>query len=238
MDLDRYQPPSPEPIPSESLSSDTSMLVVLHPTEKEAKAEPISPEQGWSQIRHASLEHLSGWLGETPPDDDTLVSFCHVSDQLDPEAALRMAHCAAQHPAAVFLTSDETLHWSDDPSIPAGNRQNRTAITPFRLLCRGCLGGLVTIRWSLLQQLTLPTSTGSLHAFLLDLALQVCRRGDSIAHCSEALVQRCIRANPTVPDVASPADRHCWSPELRAEILAITQSTAQAFWSQRTAHSN
>ncbi len=229
MDLDRYQPPAPEPIPSESVSSATSMLVVLHPTEKEAKAEPIAPEQGWSQIRHASLEHLSGWIGEPPPDDDTLVSFCHVSDQLDPEAALRMAHCAAQHPAAVFLTSDETLHWSDDPSVPAGNRQNRTAITPFRLLCRGCLGGLVTIRWSTLQQLTLPTSTGSLHALLLDLALQVCRRGDAIAHCSEALIQRSIRANPTVPDVASPADRHCWSPELRAEILAITQRHSPGF---------
>ncbi|QNJ04041.1 O-antigen biosynthesis protein [Synechococcus sp. PROS-U-1] len=229
MDLDRYQPPAPDPAPTGPITSAASILVVLHPTQAEAEAGREPPREGWRQIQHASLEHLSGWIGAPPPDDDTLISFCHVSDQLDPQAALRIAHCAGQHPAAVFLTSDETLQWSDDPGIPAGNRQNRTEITPFRLLCRGCLGGLVTIRWSTLRQLTLPASTGSLHALLLDLALQVCRRGDAVAHCSEVLLQRSIQANPTVPDVASPADRHCWRPELSAEILAITQRHSPSF---------
>ncbi len=228
-DLDRYQPPAPDPAPTSTLPSPAQILVVLHPTQAEAESEPIQPKQGWSQIRHVSLERLSGGIGAPIQDDATLVSFCHSSDQLDPQAALRMAHCAAQHPAAVFLTSDETLRWSDDPSVPAGNRQNRTAVTPFRLLCRGCLGGLVTIRWSTLQQLKLPASTRSLHALLLDLALQVCHRGDAVAHCPEVLVQRSIRANPTIPDVASPADRHCWPPELSAEVLAITQRHSANF---------
>ena len=231
MDLDRYQPPIPDPAPTEPIPSVASLLVVLHPTQKEAEAKSARSAQleGWGQIRHASLEDPSGWSGAPVPDDETLVSFCHASDQLDPQAALRIAQCAAKHPAAVLLTSDETLRWSDDPGIPAGNRQNRTAITPFRLLCRGCLGGLVTIRWSTLRQLALPASTGSLHALLLDLALQVCRRGDSVAHCSEVLLHRSIRANPTVPDVASPADRHCWSPKLSAEILEITQRHSASF---------
>ena len=229
MDLDRYQPPTPDPTPTGTLPSPAQMLVVLHHTQAEAEAAPIQPKQGWSQIRHTSLEHLSGWVRTPPPDHETLVSFCHASDQLDPQAALRIAHCSAQHPTAVLLTSDETLRWSDDPSVPAGNRQNRTAITPFRLLCRGCLGGLVTIRWSTLQQLTLPASTGSLHALLLDLALQICRRSDAVAHCPEVLLRRSIQANPTVPDVASPADRHCWSSELCAEILTITQRHSPSF---------
>ncbi len=231
MDLDRYQPPIPDPAPTEPIPSVASMLVVFHRTQKEAEAESArtSQQEGWGQIRHAALEDPSGWSGAPAPDDETLVSFCHASDQLDPQAALRMAQCAAKHPAAVLLTSDETLRWSDNPGIPAGNRQSRTAITPFRLLCRGCLGGLVTIRWSTLQQLTLPASTSSLHALLLDLALQICRRGDAVAHCPEVLLQRSIRANPTVPDVASPADRQCWSPELSAEILAITQRHSPDF---------
>ncbi|QNI83104.1 O-antigen biosynthesis protein [Synechococcus sp. RS9907] len=231
MDLDRYQPPRPDPAPSGPTPSAASILVVLHPTPQEAKAESArnSQREGWGQIRHASLEDPSGWIRTPFPDDETLVSFCHASDQLDPQAGLRMAHCAAQHPEAVLLTSDETLRWSDDAGIPAGNRQNRTAITPFRLLCRGCIGGLVTLRWSTLQQLKLPASTGSLHALLLDLALQVCRRGDAVAHCSEVLLQRSIRANPTVPDVASPADRHCWTPELSTEILAISQRHSPGF---------
>ena len=229
MDLDRYQPPAPDPAPTSPINSAASILVVLHPTQAEAEAGHKQPWQGWSQIQHASLEDLSGWIGAPPPNDDTLISFCHASDQLDPQAALRIAHCAGQHPAAVFLTSDETLRWSDDPGIPAGNRQNRTAVTPFRLLCRGCLGGLVTIRWSKLRQLTLPASTGSLHALLLDLALQVCSRGDAVAHCPHVLLQRSIRANPSVPDVASPADRHCWPPELSAEILSITQRHSGSF---------
>ena len=175
MDLDRYQPPIPDPAPRGPIPSAASVLVVFHPTQEAAEAESArsSPPEGWGQIRHASLKDPSGWIRATFPDDETLVSFCHASDQLDPQAGLRMAHCAAQHPEAVLLTSDETLRWSDDPGIPAGNRQNRTSITPFRLLCRGCIGGLVTLRWSTLQQLTLPASTGSLHALLLDLALQV-----------------------------------------------------------------
>ncbi len=231
MDLDRYQPPLPDPAPSGPTPSGASILVVLHPTQSEAEVESArsSQAEAWGQIRHASLEDPSGWIGAPFTDDETLVSFCHASDQLDPQAALRMAHCAAQHPEAVLLTSDETLRWSDGAGIPAGNRQNRTAISPFRLLCRGCIGGLVTLRWSTLQQLTLPASTGSLHALLLDLALQVCRRGDTVAHCSEVLLQRSIRANPTVPDVASPADRHCWTPELSAEILAISQRHSPDF---------
>lgn len=232
MDLDRYQAPSPDPVPNTNspIPPPTSMLVVLHPTQSEAEAGRKTTWQGWSRIQHASLEDLSEWIGAPIPDDTTLVSFCHASDQLDPHAFLRIAHCAAQHPAAVFLTSDETLRWSDDPDIPAGNRQNRTAITPFRLICRGCLGGLVTIRWSTLQQLELPQSTRSLHALLLDLALQVCSRGDSVAHCPQVLLKRSIRANPTVPDVASPADRNCWPSEFSAEILAITQRHSASFF--------
>ena len=231
MDLDRYQPPIPDPAPSGPTLAAALILVVLHPTQQEAEAESARSSQpkGWGQIRHASLEDPSGWIGALPPDSDTLISIYHANDQLDPQAGLRIAHCAAQHPEAVLLTSDETLRWSDDPGIPAGNRQSRTAITPFRLLCRGCIGGLVTIRWSTLQQLTLPASTSSLHALLLDLALQICRRGDAVAHCPEVLLQRSIRANPTVPDVASPADRQCWSPELSAEILAITQRHSPGF---------
>ena len=231
MDLDRYQPPIPDPAPSGPTPAAASILVVLHPTQQAAEAESArsSPPEGWGQIRHASLEDPSGWIGALPPDSNSLISFCHSSDQLDPQAGLRMAHCAEQHPEAVLLTSDETLRWSDDPGIPAGNRQNRTAITPLRLLCRGCIGGLVTLRWSTLQHLTLPASTGSLHALLLDLALQVCRRGDAVAHCPEVLLQRSIRANPTVPDVASPADRHCWTAELGAELLAICRRHSQGF---------
>ena len=231
MDLDRYQPPAPDTPPASPVPSQAMVLVVLHKTQKEAEAEDRRnpPGQGWSRIKHASLENSSGWIESQVPDDSTLVSICHASDQLDPQAAIRMANCAAQHPEAVFLTSDETLRWSDAPSIPPGNRQNRTAITPFRLLCRGCLGGLVTIRWSTLKQLKLPQSTLSLHALLLDLALQICSRGDTASHCSEVLLKRSIRMNPTVPDVASPADRHCWSPDLSAEILAITQRHSASF---------
>jgi len=231
MDLDRYQPPLPDPAPSGPTPAAALILVVLHPTRQEAEAKSGSSSQpeGWGRIRHASIEDPSGWMAAPPTDEETLISFCHASDQLDPQAALRMAKCAAQHPAAVLLTSDETLRWSDDPSIPAGNRQNRTAITAFRLLCRGCIGGLVTLRWSTLQQLKLPASTGSLHALLLDLALQVCRRGETVAHCPEVLLQRSIRANPTVPDVASPAERNCWPPELSAELLAISQRHSPCF---------
>ena len=58
MDLDRYQPPIPDPAPTGPIPSVASMLVVLHPTKKEAEAQSArsSQPQGWGQV--LSLIHI------------------------------------------------------------------------------------------------------------------------------------------------------------------------------------
>ena len=231
-DLDRYQPPEPDPIPIETTPTSNSILIVIHSTQDEADTYINLSLDTWSQTWHRSLDNLSNLLSNAETNDDALISFCHINDQIDPHACRRISEFASLHSDAVLFTSDETLRWSSNPNVAAGNRQCRTAITPLRLICRGCLGGLVTFRYAVLRSLELPDQTLSLHAFLLDLALQVCAQKQPVAHCPEVLLHRSQDDNPNVPDVASPADRTRWSPSMLAEILAITRQRGEVLLEQ------
>ena len=222
-DIDRYQPPIEDPLPASADNWRRPVLIVLHDANDEAATQSDSNAPDWTEVRHGSLNDLSCLQSFGSMKEADLVSICHASDQLDPQAAFRISAFAAQHPETVLFTSDEILRWSPDPGIPAGNRQNRTVITPLRLLCRGCLGGLVTLRRSALETLQWPERVLSLHELLLDLALQICRREQAMAHCPEVLLQRSIAANPSIPDVASPADRKSWTVEQIQHLFAITR---------------
>ena len=79
---------------------------------------------------------------------------------------------------------------------PPGNRQNRVSALPWRLLTRGCIGGLVTIRLNRLHQLELPKQRLCLHNLILDLSLQVSAQRHTCEHLSQALLSRKITRIP------------------------------------------
>lgn len=223
--LDRFLPPPPDPLPPPLDQAVPQLLVVLEAEDETARS--LAAWAGWSQVLalpSARLMLLPEAL--TNADPHTLVSFCHGSDQLDRHAAWRIAAAARRDPEAALLSSDETQRWALSEAMPPANRQCRVAITPLRLLCRGAIGGLVTLPAAVLQHLELPHSCTCLHALLLDLALQLAAQGQRFGHCGEVLLARDPGANPTLPDVATPRDRLVFGTTQAAETLAVLQRRA------------
>ena len=188
-DLDRYQPEPDETVHA-VLQTVTPphnplplVLVVLrtepHPADNRATTAADGENTfgenilGWNQVIHGLLGDLDSVWSALPSANEALVSFCHSDDRLAPEAPQLLSQAAEASPTAALFSSDETLQWSSEPAQRPGNRQNRVAAVPWRLLTRGCIGGLVTIRLSRLRQLELPKQRLCIHNLVLDLSLQV-----------------------------------------------------------------
>ncbi len=224
--LDRYLPPVADPPPSPPEATPPQVLVVIDADQHVACQQ--AAKGGWEQAIAGSISELGQLeqaLSALPP--ITLVSFCHRSDALAADAARRVAAAVAAQPEAALVSSDETHRWSPDPAVPAANRQCRVAPTPLRLICRGGIGGLVTLPAQRLRRLEMPQSRTCLHALMLDLALQLAADGAVFAHCKEVLLARNLVHNPTVPDVAAPCEQNRFTLEQSEEILEITQHRAR-----------
>jgi GT2 family glycosyltransferase len=182
---------------------------------------------GWSQVVPliaCELHTLAESLAKLP--GNTLVSFCHATDKLNAQASQRVAAAAAVQPEVALISSDELIEWASYGSTIAGNRQCRVAPTALRLLIRGALGGIVSLRASDLQNLQLPDQCTCLHALLLSLALQLAQRTRTFGHCCEALLTRNLQTNPNIPDVATPRDRLVFSEKQHEEIVKIASEHA------------
>lgn len=225
--LDRFLPSEPDPAPQPLLPAWPQLLVVLETDQPAALRQAACG--GWSQVlavQPSQLAPLTAALAQLP--SEALVSFCHASDQLDPHACQRIAAAAAVQPQAALLTSDELIQWAPAGVAAAANRQCRVAPTPLRLLTRGALGGLVSLRAGALHSLQLPERCSSLHALLLNLALQLAQKPSPFGHCPQALLARNLQANPSIPDVATPRDRLAFRESQHAEIHQIASQHAGA----------
>ena len=239
-DLDRYQPEPDETIqavlqtvtPPQNLLP--LILVVLgtepHPVDNRATNTTVGGQSvGWNQIIHGLLGDLDSVWSALPAANEALVSFCHSDDRLAPQAPQLLSQAAETSPTAALFSSDETLQWSTEPAQRPGNRQNRVAVVPWRLLTRGCIGGLVTIRLSRLRQLELPKQRLCVHNLVLDLSLQVSMQSKKCEHLIEDLLIRNITTNPAIPDVASPRDRRVFSTSQSQEALSICRALGAYF---------
>ena len=228
-DLDRYQPlPALESPPTGSGKPAAGVLVVLGgPSER--GVHPAETQHGWPLVLEGKLDALDGiWAQMRELKHNPWISFCHSSDRIDPSAADRLAAFGSLNPEVALLTSDETLQWSSEPQQPPGNPQYRAALTPWRLLSRGAIGGLVSIRLQPLLTLELPSHRCCLHNLLLDLSLQLIDQQASIQHLHEVLISRCQQHNPSIPDVACPRDRLAFSQDQSDELLALVRDRGQS----------
>jgi GT2 family glycosyltransferase len=228
-DLDRYQDEPEQNILEITRAHNQSplILVVLTMAHQQTKNKAIP--SGWDHTIQGQLEHLNALWSELSSFDDALVGFCHSDDRCSPHAAQLLRQAAERSPNAALFSSDETLQWSSDPDHPPGNRQNRVAVLPWRLLTRGCIGGLVTIRLSQLRQLDLPEERLCLHNLILDLSLQISAKHQQVHHLSQTLLSRKITSNPSIPDVASPDNRQVFSALQCNEALSISRERGAHF---------
>ena len=244
-DLDRYQPEPDETVHA-VLQTVTPphnplplVLVVLrtepHPADNRVTTAAVGENTvgenilGWNQVIHGLLGDLDSVWSALPSANEALVSFCHSDDRLAPQAPQLLSQAAEASPTTALFSSDETLQWSSEPAQRPGNRQNRVAAVPWRLLTRGCIGGLVTIRLSRLRQLELPKQRLCVHNLVLDLSLQVSTQSQKCEHLIQDLLSRNITTNPAIPDVASPRDRRVFSASQSQEALSICRERGAYF---------
>ena len=199
----------------------------------QAKATRLGRHGGWNQTATVALqqpqtliETLQTWHPDTP------VSLCHRSDQLTSHALDKLSLSWHTQPDLALCSSDEVLAWNPNDPEAIGNPQHRVRITPSRVICRGAIGGLVTIRAGILKTIEWQSAYGSMHELLLDLSLQVLSQGGPCGHCSDVLLIRQQALNPSILDVASPLERQGFNLDQIQGINTIAAKRSEAFLSQ------
>jgi len=157
----------------------------------------------------------------------TGLAFVGPHDQLAPGAWKQLASVLAWHPRCLCCT-DEELLWCPTPHRH-GQRQFAPSPTPFRLLSRGQLAGLVSLCSTTLSGLDLQPSYMSLHALLRDLGLQWLERGDPIKALPQALLRREPISNPTLLAFSTPQQRHLFTALQLLELEQLVRRRTPAW---------
>jgi O-antigen biosynthesis protein len=159
--------------------------------------------------------------------DAAVLAFIGPGDQLASDAWRLLAAELSWDPHQL-LCSDEELLWCEDP-IRIGQRQFAGPVTPWRLLSRGHLPGLVAMPAATLTSLDCQPAYHSLHALLKDLGLQWLERGGAVRTLPQALLKREPRSNPTVLAIRMPNQQHLFSSCQRQELDQITRQRSRAW---------
>ena len=205
-------------------------LLVLDASEQEAQR--LAGHAGWPNGRPLASHDLAG-LRELSDKlhADSWLSLCHTSDRLSQQALSLLAQ-TLEAEELDLCSSDEAIHWCSDEPTAIGNPQCRSAPTAWRLISRGDIAGLVSLRAGALRNLRIPDSVSCLHELLVDLSLQLLARQARAGHCQHQLLVRDPQRNPTVLAVASPTERQLFSSEQLQRIGQITRERSQALLSQ------
>ncbi|MFO8239156.1 MAG: rhamnan synthesis F family protein [Prochlorococcaceae cyanobacterium] len=160
-------------------------------------------------------------LGSHMTGHDRVLALIGAEDRPGPGAWTLLAGCQAWQ-SEQLLCSDEELLWCDDPTR-VGQRQFAGPPTPFRLLSRGHLPGLVALPAKLVNKLELQSTYRSLHALLKDLGLQWLELRKPITTLPQALLRRSPRTTPTVLSIRTPDQRDTFSGDQLLELERISR---------------
>lgn len=240
--LDHWLQPDPPPFPP-PIPIPGSLAAVARPWQGLLLLAATSAQvaaQGEAQLRrHAETQALRGgfarglllsldlplaeqlrpWLEQAR--EPLLLAFLGPHDELLPGAWQQLGQRLAWEPADL-LCSDEELIWGPE-SGQVGLRQLEGPPTPWRVLCRGAVPGLVAVPAPVLLELSLAPAYASLHALQRDMALQVLQRQGQILQLPEVLMHREPRSNPAVLVQAGPAQREAFTLEQLAELAALSR---------------
>ena len=171
-------------------------LLVLDASEREAQQ--LAGRAGWPNVRTLASHDLRGLreLSDTVHSDSWL-SLCHTSDRLSRQAMSLLAQ-TLESEELDLCSSDEVIHWCSDEPTAIGNPQCRSTPTAWRLISRGDIAGLISLRAGALRNLRIPDSVSCLHELLVDLSLQLLAREGRAGHCHHQLLVRDPQRNPTV----------------------------------------
>ena len=228
LDLYNIKHPSSEQ-PAARCPRHAPWLLVLDASER--KAQQLAGCAGWPNVRTLACRDLSG-LRELSDElhADSWLSICHTSDRLSQQALSLLAQ-TLEAEELDLCSSDEAIHWCSDEPTAIGNPQCRSAPTAWRLISRGDIAGLISLRAGALRNLRIPDSVSCLHELLVDLSLQLLARQARAGHCQHQLLVRDPKRNPTVLAVASPMERQLFSSEQLRRISQITRERSRGLLS-------
>jgi O-antigen biosynthesis protein len=164
---------------------------------------------------------------EAPGHSGTIVAFLGADDRTTAGAWQTLLRVITWDHVDL-ICSDEELIWCQQPS-KLGLRQLEARPTPFRLLTRGVIPGLVAIPTSVLDKLDLCPGYSSLHALVRDLALQLIGREARIRQLPEVLLHRDPVSNPSVLAISAPPHRQAFSERQLQELAAVVRRQAQSW---------
>lgn len=159
--------------------------------------------------------------------EQAVLAFIGPADELAPAAWRRLAAVLAWRPDLLLCSDEELLGSTESQRI--GQRQFAAAPTPFRLLSRGHLPGLVALPAKEMVNLDLQPRYGSLHALLRDLGLQWLEQGGAIETLPEALLRREPHSNPTLLAISTPAQRQLFTADQLLELEQLSLRRAPAW---------
>ena len=225
LDLYNIEHPNRDERPAARCPRHSPWLLVLDASEQEAQR--LAGHAGWPNVRTLASHDLAG-LRElcARVHADTWLSICHSSDRLNRQALSLLARTLETEDLDV-CSSDEAIHWCSDEPTAIGNPQCRSAPTPWRLISRGDIAGLISLRAAALRNLRIPDHVSCLHELLVDLSLQLLARQARAGHCPHQLLVRDPHRNPTVLAAASPMERQLFNAEQRRRIGRITRERSR-----------
>ena len=117
------------------------------------------------------------------------------------------------------------MQWGAEP-VRIGQRQFFGQPTPFRVISRGQVPGLVAVKVELITDLEFQTSYISLHAFLKDLGLQWIARNRAVRILPQALLRRSLLSNPSVLAISTHNQQNPFTESQLLELENITRRGA------------
>ena len=223
--FDRYNYRSPE-LHRQRLPLEYNLkqlLVVVGGSEERARY--MALEGDWTNYLNieATKDGLSDLQQHSRNYD--LISFVNYTDELREDSKEIVGAVSSRQLEIEMITSDEALCWNEKNFKQYSNRQCKGLVTPFRLLTRCCVGGLVSIKGSTLSTLVFREGYNSFKGLVIDKAFQIYGTNRKIHQCQEVLLFRSAR-NPTVPEHGWPIERSNLTINQKCELFDIVQSNS------------
>lgn len=223
--LDRYQAKTLAKVDQELLLSDDA-LVVLESDEHQAHC--LALQGGWDRVYWGQLDQLFSLRSAIKKSELQRITICHGKDELAQGARYALHRALRSIPPDAILTTDDIVCWGKYNDQSVNNRQYRSAISPFRLLSRGGIGGLLSLPASLLLSEMLQDNYKSLYGLKLDLALLGCQNRFAFHHCNEALVRSYSHVNPSILEQGWPGEHNVFTDEQINEFTTLKRNYASS----------
>ena len=218
--------------------TDINILVLINGSHYDAQG--LAIQGGWDAGISQSIQDLEALHKKLINSNADWITICHRGDEIANGARYALAEATRRSPKSSIITCDDVIHYQHWPDgVGYDHRQYRSSISPFRLYTRGSIGGLLTIRKSLLTECIFRNQYSCLESLRLEILLQAFCTNQTVTHCHHPLVRCSSETNPYLPERGWPAERSPFNHAQCQEIDKIRRyHSMQQFRAQHAVKEN